>query len=90
MPETRAQGPGGYGEVSGTAGSPHPAAGPQPSALAAAPFTPPDTSGMGEGRAAGGAASTQGGPVAHGISGTGGLISQVIKLLPEAAEAAAV
>lgn len=88
MPESRSQGPGGYGEVSGTAGTPHPAAGPQAAAGITAPFTPPDTAALGDGPAAGGAASTQGGGIAHAISGTGGMFGKLIDLLPEAAAAA--
>lgn len=85
MPESRAQGPGGYAEVSATAGAPRPQAGPAQPAPGATPFTPPDISALGDGAAAGGAAQTKGGGLAHAISFGG----QLIKMLPEAAEAAA-
>ena len=85
MPESRARGPGGYAEVSGTAGSPRIQAGPGQSSGPAQPFTPPDISALGDGPAAGGAAHNGGGGLAHAISFGG----QLIKLLPEAAEVAA-
>jgi len=84
MAEARIRGPGGYAEVSGAAGPLRPAPAP-PQAAGAAPFTPPDISALGDGAAAGGAAKTGGGGLAHAISMGG----RLIKLLPEAAEAAA-
>lgn len=88
MPESRANGPAGYAEVSGTAGSPHPQAPGAPEPPASEPFTPPDTSSMGHGVSAGGTAGeggNGGGGLAKAISGGGKLMD----LLPEAAEVAA-
>lgn len=85
MGESTARGPGGYNEVSGTAGTPRTQAAPA-QASRAGPFTPPDISALGDGPAAGGAAHNGGGGLAHAISSGG----QLIKLLPEIAEVAAV
>ncbi len=84
MAETIKAGPGGYGEVSGTAGSPHAAGTGTSSQQPAAPFTPPDTSQMGYGAQAGGTA----GPKGNGGGSLAGMIStagKLIELLPEAA-----
>jgi hypothetical protein len=91
MPETSVRGPGGYAEVSATAGTPSPLPVTLPPAQVADPFRPPDTSGMGYGHSAGGAAGlggTHGGSLADKISGTAGMAGKVISLLGDAAAAA--
>lgn len=54
MAESTKPGPGGYPEVSGTAGSPHAASISAPQVSTPDAFTPPDTSSMGYGASAGG------------------------------------
>ena len=86
MSVSRSTGPGGYAEVSGTPGTPHPAPGPAHTSQAATPFTPPDTSALGYGASAGGTAQNRGGGLADQISGTGGMGGKLIKLFGGAEE----
>lgn len=88
MPESSSAGPGGYAEVSGSAGAPRPRqyTGSEPEVTS--PFTPPDTSALGYGNAAGGATATEGGSLAHKISGTAGMMGQLVKLGEAGSEAA--
>jgi hypothetical protein len=53
-------------EVSGDAGTPHPAPAPVARPMIAVPFTPPDTSQLGPGPAAGGTMNHGGIPGNHG------------------------
>lgn len=88
MPESSHPGPGGYQEVSGTAGIPHAQAASSGPAQAAVPFTPPDTTGLGPGPSAGGTAGpggNHGGGLAGAISGIGTkAVSIISDVLPEA------
>lgn len=91
MPESRAQGPGGYSEVRATAGTPHPQNPEQPAPSPAVPFTPPDISELGYGHSGGGAMQNRGGELADKISGTGGQEGETASLgeVAEVAEVAA-
>ncbi len=60
MAESSKTGPGGYSEVSGTAGSPHAASITASKVDTPDAFTPPDTSSMGYGASAGGTAGPGG------------------------------
>lgn len=84
MAETVKAGPGGYREVSGTAGTPHGAGAGAASQQGATPFTPPDTSSMGYGAQAGGTAGP-GGNSGGKLAGIISTVGRVISLLPEAA-----